>query len=138
MVEKITYAFKNDLSELDDLRKKLDRFCQAQAVNEKCRFEMHLAVEEHFTNIVTHGYTDGGEHRIKVTLRRRGRTIEIDIEDDGIPFNPLEIRAPDVNAPLETRKIGGLGIHLTKKCMNEVVYHRRVGKNILTLKKHID
>ena len=137
MIEKFTYEFRNDLSELEKLRQKLEQFCQALELQENCRFEMHLAVEEHFSNIVTHGYFDHAEHEIKVTLRRREKTIEIEIEDDGIPFNPLEITPPDIHGPLESRKIGGLGIHLTKKCMSEIEYQRINGKNILTLRKHI-
>jgi len=137
MVEKITYEFKNNLSELEGLKKNLDRFCQKLSLKEKCRFEMHLAVEEHFTNIVSHGYIDGAEHIIRMTLSHRGKTIEIIIEDDGVPFNPLEIKPPNIKVPLEERKIGGLGIYLTKKCMNDVEYQRKKGKNILTLRKQI-
>jgi anti-sigma regulatory factor (Ser/Thr protein kinase) len=59
------------------------------------------------------------------------------IEDDGIPFNPLEKETPDTDLPLEERKIGGLGIHLVRNLMDKVSYQRRVDKNRLTLVKNI-
>ena len=59
----------------------------------------------------------------------------IEIIDCGIPFDPLTLPKPDVNAPIEDRKIGGLGIYMMRKLMDKVNYKREQGKNILTLVK---
>ena len=104
MKRKITYEFKNSLSELDDLRLKLDLFGKSRGVPEEIMFKLHLAVEEHFTNIISYGYTGKGEHRIKVMLSHNNNTVEIRIEDDGIPFNPEEVGTPDLCCDIEDRK----------------------------------
>ena len=137
MKRKITYEFKNNLSELDDLRLKLDLFGNSQDVPEEIMFKLHLAVEEHFANIISYGYTDKGEHRIKVTLSYDNNTVEIRIEDDGIPFNPEDMETPDVSCDIEAREVGGLGIHLTKTCMDDFRYQRKENRNILILQKNI-
>ncbi len=60
------------------------------------------------------------------------------IADDGVPFNPLGAEAPDIDASLEEREIGGLGIHLVRSLMDDVSYQRRIGKNVMTLVKHLE
>ena len=137
MAENFSYTFKNDLSELDHLCRKVDRFGQKLGLPKKCLFEIHLALEEHFTNVVSHGYNDANEHRIKISLAHENNMVEIQIEDDGIPFNPLETSPPDVKCRLEDRKIGGLGIHITKHCVDEIGYQRKGDRNVLTLKKYV-
>jgi len=57
---------------------------------------------------------------------------------DGVPFNPLSEKAPDIDAPLEEREIGGLGIHLVRNLIDDVTYHRRIGKNVMTLTQHLE
>ena len=63
--------------------------------------------------------------------------LKIVITDNGIPFNPLETREPDITLPLEERPIGGLGIFLVKQLMTDVRYDRSEGKNRLTMTKEI-
>ena len=63
--------------------------------------------------------------------------VTIRIEDDGISFNPLETKPPDLDCTLEERDIGGLGIHLIKGYMDDIDYQRRGKQNILTIKKNI-
>ena len=103
MAGQISYTLKNDFSELDRLRQKLDEFGKSLELPKKCLFEIQLAVEEHFTNIVSYGYSDKVEHRIKIDLFYQNHTVEICIEDDGTPFNPLTSEPPDVKCPLEKR-----------------------------------
>ena len=137
MNTKRSYEFKNNLSELDDLCRKLEQFCHPLGLPQKCLFEIHLSVEEHFSNIISYGYTDNKDHLITVTLSHDNKTVVIIIEDDGVPFNPHEAKSPDINRALEEREVGGLGIYLTRECMNEMAYQRKKNKNILTLTKHI-
>ncbi len=133
----LQYEFKADLSELDRLSQELDRFGKTLGLSPKCLFEIHLAVEEHFTNVVSYGYTDKKEHWIKITFAHENKTVEICIEDEGVPFNPLDAKTPDVKCCLEERKPGGLGIHLTKHCVDGITYQRKGPKNTLKLKKYI-
>ena len=137
MDKKIQHEFKNDLAELDRLSQELDRFGKGLDLSPKCLFEIHLAVEEHFTNVVSYGYTDKKEHLIKITFSHDNKTVEICIEDEGVPFNPLEAESPDIKCSLEERSVGGLGIHLTRHCVDGIIYQREGSKNILKLKKYI-
>ena len=137
MPDKTTYRFKNDLSELADLCQKIEQFGHSLGLQPKSLFEIHLAVEEHFTNIISHGYTDKDEHWITMRLSHKEGVVEVCMEDDGIPFNPLEASAPDTECCLEERQIGGLGVHLAKRCVDRMDYRREGSKNILTLKKQI-
>ena len=134
---KITFELKNRFSELDTLEEKLDQFCNQLGLTNKCLCEINLALEELFTNIISYGYDDEAEHWVKFTLSYQNGTIRMEIEDDGIPFNPIEAKEPDTKCALEERKIGGLGIHLTKTIMDKMVHRRSGDKNVLILKKEL-
>jgi anti-sigma regulatory factor (Ser/Thr protein kinase) len=135
---KISFKLKNNLSELDTLLRNLENFCVQLGLSKRCKCEIDLVSEELFTNIISHGYTDDAERWIEITISFEHGTLIMRIEDDGIPFNPLEeVESPDLDSPLEERCIGGLGVHLAKHFTKDVVYERRGDKNILTLRKVI-
>ncbi|MCY4436180.1 MAG: ATP-binding protein [Chloroflexi bacterium] len=96
-------------------------------------FKVNLALEELVINVMNYGH-DGGLHEIDITLTSDEDSLTIEIVDDGRPFDPLhDAPKPDVNAELEDRDIGGLGIHFVRKMMDDVRYRREEGKNHLTL-----
>ena len=132
---RLSFKLKNNLSELDTLEERLDQFCDQLGLTSKCLCEINLALEELFTNIISYGYSDDDEHWVRFTLSYKNGTITMEIEDDGMPFNPIDAEEPDIKSPIEDRKIGGLGIHLTKKIMDEMIHRRKADKNILILKK---
>jgi anti-sigma regulatory factor (Ser/Thr protein kinase) len=134
---KTSFQLKNSLSELEALEEKLNRFSKQLGLTNRCFCEINLVLEELFSNIISYGYTDDAEHWIRFTLSHDDGTITMQIEDDGIAFNPLGKEEPDLECALEQRKIGGLGIHLMKKMMDDIIHQRCGDKNILTLKKHI-
>lgn len=134
---KISFELKNNLSELEILEEKLNQFSEQLELTQKCCCEINLALEELFTNIISYGYTDNAEHLIHVTMSYENGMIIMRIEDDGSLFNPAESEEPDLECCLEERKVGGLGIHLIKKLMDDVVHQRCGNKNILTLKKQM-
>ena len=103
-------------------------------------FRVHLVLEELVLNVIDYGFDDGkDDHELEVVLASEDDKLTIEITDDGIPFDPLQdAKKPDVNAPLEDRPIGGLGVHLVRTMMNEVSYQREDGKNHLTLVAHRD
>jgi anti-sigma regulatory factor (Ser/Thr protein kinase) len=106
-------------------------------LSKRCKCEIDLVSEELFTNIISYGYTDDAEHWIETTLSLEHGTLIMRIEDDGIPFNPLEAESPDLDSSLEERCIGGLGVHFAKHFAKDVFYERCGNKNILTLKQVI-
>ena len=96
-------------------------------------FKVNLALEEIVINVMNYGHEDG-LHEIDIILTSEENALTIEIVDDGRPFDPLhDAPIPDVNAELEDRNIGGLGIHFVRKMMDDVRYRREEGKNHLTL-----
>ena len=134
---KVSFKLKSNLSELDALCQKLEKFGQSMGLSKKCIFEANLALDELFTNIISYGFDDKNEHTISITIALQNDDLVVHIEDDGIPFNPTNAETPDLECSIEECRIGGLGIHLAKNLMNEVCYQRCKDKNILTLKKNI-
>jgi serine/threonine-protein kinase RsbW len=63
--------------------------------------------------------------------------VTAEVEDDGRAFNPLEAAAPNLDASIDERPIGGLGIHLVRSVMTSVEYRRQDGRNVLTMKKKL-
>ncbi len=97
--------------------------------------QVDLAIEEFGNNIVRHGL-DGDPGEIEITLTSTADAITIEITDDGRPFNPLkDAPQPDLEAALEDRPVGGLGIHLVLTMMDEMYYRREQHRNHLTLIK---
>ena len=135
-----TYSFglKNDLAELTVLRHHVKNFGQMTGISDSCLFEINLCLDELFTNIVTYGFDDDRHHLIQFTLRLDKDMLVLDVEDGGIPFNPLSKK--ELRIPIDPKdiKIGGLGIHIVKKLTNDICYQRNRGKNHLTLKKSVD
>jgi len=136
---KKAYAFelKNDQSELEHLCHKCEELGKSVGLSDKSIFEMNLALDELFTNIISYGFQDHQEHIIKIKITVDDHYLLMRIEDDGIPFNPLESETPDLQCDLEKCQIGGLGIHLIKKMMDDVQYQRIAGKNVIFLKRKI-
>jgi len=134
-----TYSFdlKSKLSELDKLCQHLEKFGQSMGLSQRSVFEINLALDELFTNIISYGFSDNDEHDIKITITTQDEEITIIMEDEGVPFNPVEADTPDLECTIENCKIGGLGIHIIKKLMDEVCYQRCDDKNILTMRKTI-
>jgi serine/threonine-protein kinase RsbW len=99
---------------------------------------MNLALDELFTNIISYGFQDQSEHFIRVNISADQDVLTVVLEDDGMAFNPVARIPPEVPCTLDECKVGGLGIHLVKNLMDEIVYERRAGMNVLTLKKSIE
>lgn len=104
--------------------------------DEILQFKLRLSVEEVIENIVRYAY-ESGNGFIEVGTSVEDGVLSIVVRDGGKPFNPLDKEDPDVNLPLEERKIGGLGIFLCKQMMDSVAYEYKDRCNILTMKKKI-
>ena len=94
-----------------------------------------IALEEALVNIVNYAYPGkDGEIEIVRNIEDNKRLI-IKITDWGIPFDPLSLPDPDIEAPIENREIGGLGVYMMRNIMDECNYRRKGKRNILTLRK---
>ena len=96
-------------------------------------FRINLALEELGLNIMDYGL-ESAEQEIEITLTSDGDSLVIEITDEGRPFDPLtDAPTPDLDGPVEDRRVGGLGIHLVRTMMDDMQYRREQGKNHLTL-----
>lgn len=100
-------------------------------------YAIHLVCEEIVVNIVNYAYLDVDNGYLIVELMNNDTNISITFRDGGVPFNPLNKKAPDISLPLEEREIGGLGIFLTQQMMDTVSYNYCNNENVLTITKCI-
>ena len=104
----------------------------------KILMQIDLAVEEIFVNIANYAYSpQEGPATVRVQTDSEKSTVDITFIDHGVPYDPLAKQDPDVTLSAEQRAIGGLGIFMVKKSMDDVTYEYRDGHNILTIKKGI-
>ena len=105
--------------------------CPPKAMN-----QIDVAIDELFGNIVHYAYKGVGKATVTIEKQESPLGVVITFTDSGKPYNPLEHEAPDVKSSLEEREVGGLGIFIVKKTMDEINYERKDGKNVLTIKKN--
>jgi serine/threonine-protein kinase RsbW len=123
------------LSELPRLVAETARFCQQHALDETAEFQLNLVLEELFTNAIRHGGCEGMRHAARVRLEVLAGGVVIEFADRGAPFDPTKAPAPDLDAPLESRQIGGLGIHLVRQIVRDLRYERVGDWNRLTMRR---
>jgi serine/threonine-protein kinase RsbW len=124
----------NDFSELETLNEAIEAFIRDAGLNDALAFNLNLALEELFTNIVKYAFPEGGQHLITIELEGDGDAMTAIVEDDGVAFNPLaDPPEVDVDAGIDERDIGGLGLHFVKTFAHKVDYERTADRNRLTL-----
>ncbi|MGE5397728.1 MAG: ATP-binding protein [Chitinophagales bacterium] len=101
-------------------------------VHPKRIMQVELAVEEAAMNICSYAYEKPPGHVLVRVTKNEGRFI-VELEDEGVPFDPLKMDEPDIKAEIEDRRVGGLGVFLLRRVMDEVHYSRENGCNRLTL-----
>lgn len=129
-------VLKNQPPEKQKVAQALEQFGRDHNLPAPVVHAADLALEEHLTNLMNYGFPDNREHEITVRFALDSQFI-IEVEDDGPPFNPLQLSAVDTTVPLAQRPIGGLGIHLMRRFMDEIEYHSEGGKNVLRMRKRL-
>ncbi len=124
---------QNSLSELTRVCEWVRGFAHERRLASRAAHWLELAVNEALTNIICHGYGDKARHEIVVDLIAQPEQIRVEIEDDGIPFNPLELPIAAQPENLEKSAQTGRGIPLMRSFMDELHYQRRDNKNMLTM-----
>lgn len=123
---------------LDEVTAFVDRQLEAADCPMRTQMQIELAVEEIFVNIANYAYAPGtGKAVIKMSVCGEPPVAEMTFIDSGVPYDPLAKEDPDVTLPVQERSIGGLGIFLTKKTMDELSYEYRDGMNIFSMKKSL-
>lgn len=134
---RLTLRVPNELAVIERLADAIDAFCSDHAIPPPLAVNLNLALDEILTNIISYGFKDEERHDIEVDLRLDAGTLAVEVIDDGVAFDPLKMPPPDLDAALEDRPIGGLGIHLVKSLMDSVEYRREGARNRLSLRKNV-
>lgn len=126
------------IENIDLVTEFVDDFLDSNDCPMKTKVQMDIAIDEIFSNISFYAYKDGvGKATVRVDIQDDPRAVCMTFIDSGIPYNPLDKEDPDVTLSAEERKIGGLGIYIVKKNMDEMRYEYSEGQNHLSLKKYL-
>jgi sigma-B regulation protein RsbU (phosphoserine phosphatase) len=128
---------ENSISEMSKVVKQFSDFAEENQIPTDISRKMQIVFDELLNNIISYAYHDDAKHKIAIKIELFGDRLTIVIIDDGVPFNPFQLEAPDTDLPLEDREIGGLGIHIVHSMMDNVLYQRGIDKNIVTLVKKL-
>jgi anti-sigma regulatory factor (Ser/Thr protein kinase) len=125
------------LDEIERIHAAVEILANAEGWEPDLLFQIKLVLEEIGTNIVKYGYEHEEEKDIRITLTSESHALTMEIMDDGKPYDPFaEAPPPDLDSSVEERPIGGLGVYLVQKLMDEAHYRREDGMNKVTLIKH--
>lgn len=129
-----TEIFSANVDKLNDVLAFVDEELEKVEAPMKIATQMDIAIEELFVNVASYAYApNSGDVEIKVEAK--DGSIEVIFEDSGVEFDPLAGEDPDITLSAEERRIGGLGIFMVKKFVDEMDYCRTEGKNILRIRK---
>ena len=131
------HRLRNDPREARQVGAWVEAFVRRAGLSTEVQNALDLSLVEWVTNVISYGYEDKQEHSITLRFKAEAAEVCVEVEDDGKEFNPLLHPPADTTVPLETRPIGGLGIHMMRKLMDAVQYQRTNGRNIVTLKKRL-
>lgn len=126
----IRITVPSELVRLRDLTAAIDAVLETNAVCREVRDNVRLIAEEIVANAIEYGGS-GAETEIIVEIMAWERQLAIEFRDCGRPFDPLAVEAPMLDAPLEERAIGGLGLHLVRELAESLSYTREDPYNVL-------
>ncbi len=116
----------------------VDEELEALGCPMKAQMQIDIAIDELFGNIAHYAYNpEVGPATVRVEVVEDPLSVVVSFIDKGVPYDPLSREDPDVELSLEERRIGGLGIYMVKKSMDEISYEYKDGQNILRIKKKI-
>ena len=133
-----TIEVGGELSEVSRVQEELEQLWEAASLPGEIECTVSLALEEVLSNVLRHGGEGSGQGGTLVTFRVLDRGFEFEVSDCGLAYDPLLRPDPDLKAPLEERRPGGLGVFLVKKLADEVSYQRRDGRNNLRFFKKFE
>lgn len=131
------FRIANRLEELITFNEQFEAYADEIGVPPDVLMHLELVLEEVLTNVINYAYQDSNEHEIHIDMDYEGSLLRMVITDDGMAFDPTQQEAPDVEADIDDRKIGGLGIFLVGKLMDSIAYKREQEHNILIIEKKV-
>lgn len=130
-------TIKSEINNVSVVTQMVEEYLEEHDVSPKVIVQFNIAIDELFSNICYYAYKEPGDVTVAVDITDEPRAVELVFCDGGIPYNPLEKEDPDVTLSAEERQIGGLGIFMVKKSMDQMIYSYEDGKNILRLVKNL-
>jgi anti-anti-sigma factor len=115
----------------------VERFGLDHALPQAVLNDVNVVLDEAVSNVVTYGYDAGTSGEIIIRLNYARDEVQVEVEDDGRAFDPLQVAPPDLTAPLHQRQVGGLGVHLMRSLMDGLFYDHNDGKNRLRMIKKV-
>ena len=116
----------------------VDRCLEENGCSMRSQMQIDVAVDELFSNIAYYAYPPGtGTVTLRVKIEGEPPCASLTFIDGGVPYDPLSRADPDITLSAEERQIGGLGIYMVKKSMDEVSYAYEDGKNVLRIRKKL-
>lgn len=138
MIDSYRINIKNESEQLTTVSQKLEELTEKWEVDMAIAMNLSLCLEEALTNVIYYAYPEGVSGDIQITFALKEGSVSVGIEDEGIAFNPLtDSKAPDLEASVEDRQIGGLGVYFIKQFMDDLDYQRINNKNQLVFSKNI-
>ena len=135
-MKELTLAAKTE--NLERVLAFVDERLETENCSPRTQMQVDVAVEELFVNIAHYAYNpETGPATIRVEVEREPLAVVVTFIDRGVPYDPLARKDPDITLSAEEREIGGLGIFMVKKSMDDVSYEYRDGQNILHIKKRL-
>ena len=134
--EKLELTVIAILENYDQVAEFVEGELEKREVPMEAEAQIDIALDEIYTNVAKYAYGDDpGEVTVRLDFTEEITEVKMTISDAGIPYDPLKRPDPDVSLEAEARQIGGLGIYMVKKLMDEVSYEYRGGMNILRMRK---
>lgn len=127
----------NRVEELAQVATFVEQLCEELSLGPELVFNLNLVLEEAVTNVILYAFPGGGTHEVCLTAQTKDGELIFTLKDDGIAFDPTRMPEADVTLSAEERPIGGLGILLIRRIMDEVSYQRIGERNVLTMKKKV-
>ena len=129
-------SLRNDIGDIPRLHEFMQSITDETGMGHPLAMSLNLALEEAVSNVMLYAYPDGVQGRVEIDAHIREDSFEFILSDSGVPFDPTQAAAPDLELDVAQRPIGGLGIYLVKRIMDSVTYAREDGKNVLTMIKN--
>ena len=132
------WTFEASIDRIPWLTEQVDGLLESLDCPMRAQMQIDVAIDELLANIASYAYGTGkGEVTVRFDFEPGDRTVVLTFIDSGIPYDPLAKPDPDVTLEVDKRSVGGLGIFLVKKTMDDMTYARLDGRNVLTIHKRI-
>lgn len=122
------------LLDLPDLHRSVEGWLDERDASDDLRYDVELVLEELLTNLAKYAWDDDAVHAIDVALDVRDGAVEIEVRDDGRPFDPNAAPPPAFPDRLEDRRPGGLGLHLVRQVADRLDYRSEGERNVLSVR----